>query len=144
VQGSLILLFICFLLAQVLNVTASPSSTQIKKYLWTKSGQDILLNKKLGESYKTEVALPIKQNFLEENSNTSSLKDLKSKLRLSNSEKNSYELSEFLRQVLVGKLLGDAHMRKYNISENSKSPGNARIIFLQSLEQSELIYHLYA
>ena len=78
--------------------------------------------KKLGESYKTEVTLPIKQNFgLKErrNSNTSSLKDLKSKLRLSNSEKNSYELSEFLRQVLVGKFLGEAHMRKYNISENS-------------------------
>lgn len=32
-------------------------------------------------------------------------------------------------------------MRKHNISENSKS--NARIIFLQSLEQSELIFNLY-
>jgi LAGLIDADG DNA endonuclease family len=32
-------------------------------------------------------------------------------------------------------------MRKFNISENSKS--NARLVFLQSVEQSELIYHLF-
>jgi hypothetical protein len=104
----------------------------------------ILLNKKLEDSNNTEVEVSTETKLnleLVEKTNSSSLKDLKSKVRLSNSEKNSYQLSEFLKQVLVGKLLGDAHMRKYNTSENSKS--NARIIFLQSLEQSELIYNLY-
>jgi hypothetical protein len=41
----------------------------------------------------------------------------------------------------VGKLLGDAHMRKYNISKDSQS--KARFIFLQSLEQTELTNNLY-
>lgn len=85
----------------------------------------------------------IKQFNLEKKSNKdlSIKKDLKSRKLLSNSEKYEYQLSDYLKEVLVGKLLGDAHMRKFNISENSKS--NARVIFLQSVEQSELIYKLY-
>lgn len=46
-----------------------------------------------------------------------------------------------LREVLIGNLLGDAHMRKSSILINSKS--NARVRFLQSLAQSDLINHLY-
>lgn len=47
----------------------------------------------------------------------------------------------FLREVLIGNILGDVHMRKFNINIGGK--GNARVIFSQSLEQSSLIYNLY-
>ena len=47
----------------------------------------------------------------------------------------------FLKEVLIGNILGDAHMRKFNISEGAK--GNVRVRFLQSKGQSDFIFHLY-
>ena len=89
-----------------------------------------------------------KENYLvsnfkkvEENTNIPDSKFIRPKARLSESDKIHYQLSTNLKEILVGKLLGDAHMRRFNISEDSKS--NARVIFLQSLEQSEFIYHLF-
>ena len=146
-QGVLVLVLVCFIISKFIDFEYNCIFSYVNKnYLNAKVILErlILLNKKLEDSNNTEVEVSTETKLnleLVEKTNSSSLKDLKSKVRLSNSEKNSYQLSEFLKQVLVGKLLGDAHMRKYNTSENSKS--NARIIFLQSLEQSELIYNLY-
>jgi hypothetical protein len=61
--------------------------------------------------------------------------------RLTNEEKSKFKIEGFLKEVLIGNILGDAHMRKFNISEGAK--GNARVRFLQSKSQSDFIYHLY-
>jgi hypothetical protein len=147
VQGVLVLVLVCFIISKFIDFEYNCILSYANKIDLNAKGDTerlIVLNKNLENSSNIEITVPTETKInlgLNEDTNFSSLKDLKSKVRLSNSEKNSYQLSEFLKQVLVGKLLGDAHMRKYNTSENSKS--NARIIFLQSLEQSELIYNLY-
>ena len=61
--------------------------------------------------------------------------------RLTNIEKSKFRIEGFLREVLIGNILGAAHMRKFNINEGAK--GSARVRFLQSLAQSDFIYHLY-
>lgn len=61
--------------------------------------------------------------------------------RLTNAEKELFKLDGFLTQVLIGCLLGDAHMRMFNIQIGAR--GNARFRFLQSLAQSDFIFHLY-
>lgn len=61
--------------------------------------------------------------------------------RLTNEEKDKYKLEGYLRVILIGNILGDAHMKKSNISINSKA--NASVRFLQSVAQAEFIYHLY-
>lgn len=61
--------------------------------------------------------------------------------RLTNIEKSKFKIEGFLKEVLIGNILGDAHMRKFNINEGAK--GSARVRFLQSLAQSDFIYHLY-
>lgn len=72
--------------------------------------------------------------------NNSKTKKVRTPL-LTHLEKSQFQLSDNLQEILVGNLLGDAHMIKFNISINSRS--NARIRFLQSLEQADFIYHLY-
>jgi hypothetical protein len=74
------------------------------------------------------------------NGNNNSKKKVRTPL-LTHLEKSQFQLSDHLQEILVGNLLGDAHMRKFNININSRS--NARIRFLQSLEQADFIYHLY-
>jgi hypothetical protein len=61
--------------------------------------------------------------------------------RLTNFERSQFKLEGFLRDELIGDILGNAHMRKINITIGSR--GDARVRFLQSLAQSDLIYHLY-
>lgn len=60
---------------------------------------------------------------------------------LSREEKNSFVLNDNLVEILVGLILGDAHMRKYNIGPDSKS--NARLVITQSEKQRDLVEHLY-
>lgn len=60
---------------------------------------------------------------------------------LTKEEKNSFSLNDNLIEILVGVILGDGHMRKYNLDPNSRS--NARLIITQSEKQSDLVYHLY-
>lgn len=59
--------------------------------------------------------------------------------RLTNVEKLSFKLTPFLLEVLYGTMLGDGHMRKFSGTSRS----NARVIFSQSLAQSDLINHYY-
>jgi len=60
---------------------------------------------------------------------------------LTREEKNRFSLNDNLIEILVGVLLGDGHMRKYNLDPNSKS--NARLVITQSEKQSDLVNHLY-
>ncbi len=60
---------------------------------------------------------------------------------MTNKEKSEYKLNSFLKEVLMGNILGDAYMRKSNILKNSRA--NARVRFLQSTDQSEFVYYLY-
>lgn len=122
------------------DIVEGPGSLLFNKRL--ESDTEILLEEELITDLNADETISRRSNLnLENDSNNSILKHLKARNLLSNSDKNNYQLSSFLIEVLVGKLLGDAHMRKFNISDNSKS--NARVIFLQSLEQSELIHKLY-
>ena len=60
--------------------------------------------------------------------------------RLTNTEKSAFTIEGFLKDVLIGTILGDAHMRKFSLAT---SKCNARVRFLQSLAQADFIYHLY-
>lgn len=60
---------------------------------------------------------------------------------MTNEQKSAFKLEGELREVLIGCILEDAHMRKFSKDINSKS--NARVRFLQSIAQSDFIYHLY-
>jgi LAGLIDADG DNA endonuclease family len=59
--------------------------------------------------------------------------------RLTNTEKKKFQLTPFLREVLIGMVLSDAHMRKSSHLPNSFC--NARVRFLQNLNQADFIYH---
>jgi hypothetical protein len=63
--------------------------------------------------------------------------------RLTNEEKSKFKIEGFLREVLIGNILADAHVIKFNILEGAAKSENARIRFLQSKAQSDFIYHLY-
>lgn len=56
---------------------------------------------------------------------------------MSKAERENYELDDYLRQVLVGNILGDVHMRRF--SENS----NVRVIFRQGSTNASYLLHLY-
>jgi hypothetical protein len=61
--------------------------------------------------------------------------------RLTNTEKKKFQLTPFLREVLIGMVLSDAHMRKSSHLPNSFC--NARVRFVQNLNQADFIYHLF-
>jgi hypothetical protein len=63
------------------------------------------------------------------------------KPRLTRVEKEAFSLSKELEDILIGHLLGDGCMRKFNLDPNSKS--NARLLISQSEKQSDLVNHLY-
>ena len=65
-------------------------------------------------------------------SNTINLKS-----RLTNLERSKYNLDEFLKQVLIGNILGDVYMRKYS------EKANARVIFRQGSVNTDYLMHLY-
>lgn len=48
--------------------------------------------------------------------------------RLTNTERESFKLNDFLKQVLIGNILGVAKMRKFNINIGGR--GKARVRFL--------------
>lgn len=69
-----------------------------------------------------------------------SAKILKSRARiLTNKEKEGFILDT--SDILIGVLLGDGHMRKFNTDPNSRS--NARLVISQSKKQEDLVYNLY-
>lgn len=60
------------------------------------------------------------------------------KKRLSNEERANFNLDPYLKQVLVGNLLGDAYMRRFS------NKANVRIIFRQGSVNSSYLLHLYS
>ena len=56
---------------------------------------------------------------------------------MNKAERQNYELDDYLRQVLVGNILGDVHMRRF--SENS----NVRVVFRQGSINASYLLHLY-
>jgi hypothetical protein len=60
------------------------------------------------------------------------------KKRLSNVERTKFTLDDYLKQVLVGNILGDVYMRKFS------EKANARIIFRQGSKNAEYLLHLYS
>ena len=65
-------------------------------------------------------------------SNTINLKS-----RLTNLERSKYNLDDFLKQVLIGNILGDIHMRRFS------NTSNTRLIFRQGSKNSDYLLHLY-
>lgn len=59
------------------------------------------------------------------------------KKRLNKIERYNFKLNEFLKQVLIGNILGDVHMRKFSVNANT------RIIFRQGSANTEYLLHLY-
>ena len=57
--------------------------------------------------------------------------------RLSKKERDNFTLDEFLKQVLVGNLLGDIYMRR------SSDTANVRAVFRQGSTNAEYLLHLY-
>ena len=58
--------------------------------------------------------------------------------RLSKKERDNFTLDEFLKQVLVGNLLGDIYMRR------SSDTANVRAVFRQGSTNAEYLLHLYS
>ena len=61
--------------------------------------------------------------------------------RLTQLEKDSVYLPGDLEEVLIGVMLGDCYMRKFNIDIKSKS--NAKLIIRQSLSHKDYLFHLF-
>lgn len=59
------------------------------------------------------------------------------KKRLTNIERSKFKLDPFLKQVLIGSLLGDAHMRRFS------DKANARLVFRQGSKNASYLLHLY-
>lgn len=57
--------------------------------------------------------------------------------RLTKVERLEYKLDDYLKQVLVGNILGDVHMRRFS------NKANSRIIFRQGSINKEYLLHLY-
>jgi hypothetical protein len=57
--------------------------------------------------------------------------------RLTNAERAEFNLDEYLKQVLIGNILGDVYMRK------SSDKANVRIIFRQGSLNRSYLLHLY-
>jgi hypothetical protein len=59
------------------------------------------------------------------------------KKSISNEERAKFQLDPFLKQVLVGNILGDVYLRK------SSSKANVRLVFRQGSVNSTYLLHLY-
>ena len=57
--------------------------------------------------------------------------------RLSKNERSEFKLDPFLKQVLIGNILGDVYMRRFSIKANT------RIVFRQGSNNSSYLLHLY-
>jgi hypothetical protein len=58
--------------------------------------------------------------------------------RLTNAERNNFNLDSYLKQVLVGTILGDVYMRRFS------KKANVRIIFRQGSIHASYLIHLYS
>lgn len=72
-------------------------------------------------------------SFLTKSFQTSAILNTK---RLSNLERSKFNLDDFLKQVLVGGLLGDVYMRRFSIKSNA-------VVFRQGSTNAQYLYHLY-
>lgn len=63
--------------------------------------------------------------------------------RLTELEKAKYKVEGFLQEVLIGCILGDAHMRMFNIKPGHRAATQARVRILQSFAQADFVYNLY-
>ena len=52
-------------------------------------------------------------------------------------ERSNFKLDDFLKQVLIGNILGDVYMRKFSVNANT------RIIFRQGYANTDYLLHLY-
>ena len=57
--------------------------------------------------------------------------------RLSKNERSEFKLDLFIKQVLIGNILGDVYMRRYS------NKANTRIVFRQGYNNSSYLLHLY-
>ena len=57
--------------------------------------------------------------------------------RISNSERSKFKLDFYLKQILIGNILGDVYMRRFS------EKANARIIFRQGSINASYLLHLY-
>ena len=83
-------------------------------------------------SYSVLFNSPVKSN--EKNNN-------KVTKRLTKNEKNKFKFYSFLKDILIGMILSDDHLRKFSILPTSFC--NARVIFAHSLKQADFLYHLF-
>jgi LAGLIDADG DNA endonuclease family len=58
--------------------------------------------------------------------------------KISNEERAKFNLEPYLKQVLVGNILGDAYMRRFS------SKANVRVVFRQRSVNSSNLHHLYS
>lgn len=58
--------------------------------------------------------------------------------RLTNADRNNFNLDSYLKQVLVGTILGGVYMRRYS------KKANVRIIFRQGSIRASYLIHLYS
>jgi hypothetical protein len=62
----------------------------------------------------------------------------KSIKRISNAERLKFNLNSYLKQVLIGNILGDIHMRRFS------EKANVRIIFRQGYKNATYLFHLFS
>lgn len=80
-------------------------------------------------------------SFLTKSFQTSAILNTK---RLSNLERSKFNLDDFLKQVLVGGLLGDVYMRRFSIKSNAPHRTAGRgVVFRQGSTNAQYLYHLY-
>ena len=58
--------------------------------------------------------------------------------RMNKDERSQFKLDPYLKQVLIGNILGDVHMRRFS------EKANVRIIFRQGSINAKYLLHLYS
>jgi hypothetical protein len=67
----------------------------------------------------------------------SSFAQATSRKRLNKVERSKFNLDDYLKQVLIGIILGDVYMRKFSVRANT------RIIFREGPTNADYLLHLY-
>jgi len=57
---------------------------------------------------------------------------------MNKNERSKFELDSYLKQVLIGNILGDVHMRRFS------DKSNVRIVFRQGYINASYLLHLYS
>jgi len=57
---------------------------------------------------------------------------------MNKNERSKFELDSYLKQVLIGNILGDVHMRRFS------DKSNVRIVFRQGSINASYLLHLYS